>query len=373
MLSSSIHNSNSNEPCQVIEIPVLPIRRASTQTKDQLLDTKGGDDPEPRVQRQSTILHPDEEMIALDDLVPFANWVYALMVIGLGLSFLLLLNSTISSVKEPKQFVLYVFVLNMTIIYCIQYFAGVLNVFCGLKTAYSRKIIHISLFTLPFIVDALGGQLNEDDTGLAVAWNLWTTQNWVMCMTIPVRNGVNHCLGKVTDVRNAKWKRFLNIPSVVFAAFDRCEDRPNTLKWLQIQIVLSYVFVIILVIANVILEVTSMETLILVPTIITGFGDGLAEPVGRKWGGNYQYETHGCCTEYNYVRSYPGSFMVWLSGFLAVGMHYSEFTTMQFVIGMIVIPIVGIVTEAKAPHTMDNPFIVLFVGFTVMAVAAIPL
>ena len=45
----------------------------------------------------------------------------------------------------------------------------------------------------------------------------------------------------------------------------------------------------------------------------------------------------------------------------------------QFVIGMIVIPIVGTVTEAKAPHTMDNPFIVLFVGFTVMAVAAIPL
>ena len=29
------------------------------------------------------------------------------------------------------------------------------------------------------------------------------------------------------------------------------------------------------------------------------------------------------------------------------------------------------VTEAKAPHTMDNPFIVLFVGITVMIVAAI--
>ena len=373
MLSSRIHDKDPNEPVQVIDIPIPPIRRASTQTKDQLLDTKGGDDPEPRLQRQSTILHPDEEMIALDDLIPLPNWAYALMFIGLGLSFLLLLNSTISSVKESKQFVLHVFVLNMLIIYSIQYFAGVLNVFCGLKTAYSRKIVHISLFSLPFIVDAVGGQLNEEDTGLAVGWNLWTTQSWMMFMTIPIRNGVNHFLGKVTDEQNSKWKRFLNFPSLVFAAFDRCEDRPNTLKWIQIQIVLMYVFVIILVIANAILDVISMETLILVPTIIGGFGDGLAEPVGRKWGANYQYETHGCCTEYNYVRSYPGSFMVWLSGFVAVGMNYSEFSTIQFVIGMLVIPIVGTVSEAKAPHTMDNPFIVLFVGITVMLIAAIPL
>ena len=194
-----------------------------------------------------------------------------------------------------------------------------------------------------------------------------------MLFAIPSRKVVDYCLGNVRDKENSKWKRFLNYPSLTLAALDRSEDRPNTLKWVQVQIILGYIFIIGLSAVSESVDVIALETVVLIPTIIGGFGDGLAEPVGRKWGANYQYKTHGCCTQYDYVRSYPGSFMVWLSGIIAVGFNFEEFTTIQFIIGMLVIPVMGTVVEAKAPHTLDNPFIVLFVGITVMAVAAIPL
>merc|ERR1712083_975073 len=111
-------------------------------------------------------------------------------------------------------------------------------------------------------------------------------------------------------------------------------------------------------------DLLSLETVVLIPTIIGGFGDGLAEPVGRKWGANYQYKTHGCCTEYDYVRSYPGSFTVWIVGVIAVAICFDAFTTIQFVIAIVVIPILETVVEAKAPHTLDNPFISLFGCFS---------
>ena len=133
-----------------------------------------------------------------------------------------------------------------------------------------------------------------------------------------------------------------------------------------------YVFAFVLVGINGYLDIVSFDALLLISTVINGFGDGLAEVVGRKWGANYQYKTHGCCTEYDYVRSYPGSFMVWRSGIVGVAINFGTFTTIQFVIAMVVIPVIGTVTEAKAPHTMDNPFITLFCGLSVLIIASLP-
>jgi len=322
------------------------------------------------------ILKPDEEMIALEDLPQQSACFYVVcwLAVAIFLALLIFQTVSISEIENPSEFVINVFVLNSTIVVAVQYTAGFLNVFCGVKTAYTRKLIHLTVFSLPFIIDALVGGFEDDTTAqLALGWNGFVAQFIFMLFTIPSRKVIDFCLGNVRDKDNATWKRALNFPSLALAGLDRAEDRPNTLKWLQIQVILSYLFVASLTFINEQVGELAVETVILVPTIIGGFGDGLAEPVGRKWGGNYQYKTHGCCTQYDYVRSYPGSAMVWLSGIVAVAFNFEEFTTIQFVIGMVVIPLMGTVVEAKAPHTLDNPFIVLFVGATVMAVAAIPL
>ena len=320
------------------------------------------------------MLLPGTELIALEDLPPCKTWVYVLMYVVFFGALPVLIYLTIEEVADPLDYIINVFAINTAIVLCVIYLAGILNVFFGVKTAYTRKIVHISLFSLPFIIDALLGGLDEEESTATVTlgWNLWSAQISFLLMTIPSRKILNYCLGDIRDKDNPKCKRFLNFPSLVLAAMDRAEDRPNTLKWIQTQIVLMYIFIIVISAVNEEVDLIAVETVILVPTIIGGFGDGLAEPVGRKWGANYQYRTHGCCTEYDYVRSYPGSLMVWISGIVAVGFNFAEFSTIQFVIAMVIIPIVGTVTEAKAPHTMDNPFIVLFVGITVMLIAAIP-
>ena len=116
---------------------------------------------------------------------------------------------------------------------------------------------------------------------------------------------------------------------------------------------------------------------VLIPAFISGLGDGLAEPVGVKFGRNCfgkdcTYKTHGCCTKYDYVRSIPGSSMVLLSGYLGVSFAWGDYTPWQFVIAMIIVPPVGCIVEAKAPHTLDNPFIGVIVGIVATSILYIP-
>ena len=99
------------------------------------------------------------------------------------------------------DFLINIFVLNTAIVLAIQYSAGILNVFFGVKTAYTRKIIHITAFSLPFILDALVGELQEEgiNAQVALGWNLWTTQFTCMLFTIPSRKAFNFCLGNIRD------------------------------------------------------------------------------------------------------------------------------------------------------------------------------
>merc|ERR1719242_508562 len=170
------------------------------------------------------ILLPDTEIIALEDLPPCKSWVYTLIYSVFICSLVLLIFLTIQQVPDPEEFVLNVVIINSVIIMSILYLAGILNVFCGLKTAYSRKIVHIAIFSLPFIIDALFGGLDEGDDGdtttaqVTLGWNLWSSQLYYGLMMIPSRNAVNYCLGDIRDKDNPKWKRILNFPSLVLAA-----------------------------------------------------------------------------------------------------------------------------------------------------------
>ena len=286
----------------------------STSTTSDSVAISEGDAKETTIEVQKgRVLRPDEEIVKLEDVPPLATWIYAVIYITYIVCTAVLIFITVTMAKDTWHFIKYSILLNAAMCSPMAYAAGCLRTFYGLKPAYSRKLYNFAFVTVGYIINALTGEL-ETNTYLAVSWLIWLRYFFFLILMIPTRNLMNKCLGDFHDENNVKWKRYLNIPSLFLAAFDRVEDRPNTLKWMHSQFVLLTIFILVLLMINSMIDSTSNTTLLIIPTIINGFGDGLAEPVGRRWGGNYQYIVYGCCTEYKYVRSYPGSLMVWLSG-----------------------------------------------------------
>ena len=87
----------------------------------------------------------------------------------------------------------------------------------------------------------------------------------------------------------------------------------------------------------------------------------IAEPVGVRFG-KYQYKTKALFTNKEYFRTLEGSACVLISGFIIIAMHVDYFTTLQFALAMLFVPIIMTLTEAYSPHTWDTPFL-MFTGY----------
>ena len=51
-----------------------------------------------------------------------------------------------------------------------------------------------------------------------------------------------------------------------------------------------------------------------------------------------------------------------ITGFIVIAMHADYFTTTQYALGMLFVPIILTLTEAYSPHTWDTPFL-MFTGY----------
>jgi phytol kinase len=105
------------------------------------------------------------------------------------------------------------------------------------------------------------------------------------------------------------------------------------------------------------MSINKME-LIFIIILINGFGDGLAEPIGIRFG-KHKYKTHALLTKKKYTRSIEGSACVFITGLLAVILFSSSFSTGQFIVAIIAIPILMTLAEAFSPHSWDNAFLFL--------------
>ncbi|GJM05410.1 MAG: hypothetical protein DHS20C09_14010 [marine bacterium B5-7] len=141
----------------------------------------------------------------------------------------------------------------------------------------------------------------------------------------------------------------------MFLSFDRPEDRPHTLLWLSTQIAASY---LIIIPAIILFESNNIASLILIPILITGIGDGLAEPVGIRFG-KHKYKTHALFSKIKYERSIEGSMCVLITSIITIVIFHSSFTAAEFITALITIPIVMALTEACSPHTWDTPTLFL--------------
>jgi dolichol kinase len=234
-----------------------------------------------------------------------------------------------------------VFLLNQIVkgllLYLIQYGNGLLVRHGGVRVNYTRKINHFALFFIPMYLDRVFAY--ENSLGLFVLGS---------CMVI------------ITLAIYVKPLRE-RVPFIatMFLSFDRPEDRPRTLLWLSTQITTGFLVIIPMII---LFAQQDLLDLVLIPILINGIGDGLAEPVGVRFG-KHTYEVYALFTDKKYLRSLEGSACVFITSILVVAFHFAYFTQPQFIVALIALPFLMTLAEALAPHTWDTPFL-FFVGYS---------
>ena len=208
-----------------------------------------------------------------------------------------------------------------------------------LKVNYSRKIIHFSHIVSPLLVNKAFFDYSID----------YFVKSGLLTLAFP--------LLFIEPIRQR-----VPILDTLFYSFDRPEDRPHTVRLAFTQQIAMYIVLIAL--AFLYQHSGISLDLLAAPLLITAFGDGLAEPVGVRFGEN-KYEVTALFTTKTYTRSYEGSSMVLLATIFTLIALRDLFSINQILILLIYMPFKMTVIEAYAPHTWDNPFLYLVGGLLV--------
>jgi len=228
------------------------------------------------------------------------------------------------------------------VLYGSAYFLGLWVIKHGIRVNYTRKILHFILFFFPlFLADHLPFQASTTTTLLSGAIFLFSIGTFIY----PMRS------------------RF-SFLSTAYAAIDRPEDRPFTLLWLSTQVVATYLVIVLMVVW---LTHYGKQPLIYIVVLVAGLGDGLAEPVGIRFG-KRKYRVKALFTDRYYTRSLEGSACVFLSAILATFILRQHLNEVQFLLTLGIVPITMTLTEALSPHTWDNPFLFLVGGISIVGV-----
>ena len=224
-------------------------------------------------------------------------------------------------------------------LWTIAYGTGSLVFYKDVKVNYTRKINHFALFFLPMYLDKI--------IPYGKSIEFITIGGFLSVLTLiiyihPVRSRIHFV------------KR-------MFLSFDRPEDRPYTLKWLSTQIAAGYLIIIPMII---LFAKAGYMNLIFIPILINGIGDGLAEPVGIRFG-RLKYKTYALFSKRKYVRTVEGSACVFITSIIVILLFQSSFNPAEFICALIVIPIAMTLAEAFAPHTWDTPFL-FFTGYMIL-------
>ncbi|UUX92121.1 hypothetical protein [Methanoplanus endosymbiosus] len=222
-------------------------------------------------------------------------------------------------------------VVLLSILFSIYYVSGQLVRRKGIKVNYTRKINHFAIFFLPIILALL---VVYDQSPVTRALGLVIAICVLFIFIQPIRERSE-------------------IIRIMFLSFDRPEDRPHTLRWLITQYLAAAIVIILLFIY---FTSVNLGALVLIPLLINGLGDGLAEPVGVRFG-RIKYHARALFSDKIYQRSIEGSLCVFVAGILSIIALGYEFTPPQFIAALVTIPLATTLAEAFSPHTWDSPFI----------------
>lgn len=212
----------------------------------------------------------------------------------------------------------------------------------GVRVNYTRKINHFALFCLPPWIDLWFGVPNGVPAGVA--------------------NGLS--TGLLFAMFMAPVRARLPIAETMFASYDRPEDRPHTLTWIVTQYLAALVVMVPMLIC---FRDWGFAPLALMIVLITVVGDGLAEPVGVRYG-RRKYTVPGLFVNRQYQRSFAGSACVLVVAAAGVLLFHDAFSAPQLATALLVVPVTITLTEAVSPHTWDTPFLFLAGGLCVAGI-----
>ena len=215
----------------------------------------------------------------------------------------------------------------------------------GVKVNYTRKIFHFIFFFFPIYLASVLPFKSSFLTTLLSGGILLLAMG---LMWEPIR-------------------RHSGFLQTAYSAIDRPEDRPYTLIWISTQLIATYLVLICMVAW---LSQYGKTVLIYITVLVAGIGDGLAEPVGIRFG-KRKYNVRAVFTDRRYTRSIEGSMCVFLSGVLAVILLSEQLDKTQFILALAIIPITMTLAEAFSPHTWDGPFLYLAGGVSTVGVLEI--
>lgn len=225
----------------------------------------------------------------------------------------------------------------------IQLTCGLFVKYKGFLVNYSRKIVHISYFVIPQLLDTV--ILYFEKTVYTELWNIVIVYVLLLTLLEVIRSRVY-------------------IFRVMFSAIDRPEDRPYTTFWFVTQLSVSLPIIMGF---SILFSNLERNNFIFIPLWILAFGDGLAEPIGTRFGKN-KYTVKGLFVKDEYTRSLQGSFCVFFSSIVSILAYYNDFTKASITFCLMTMPILMTLAEAYSPHTWDNP-IILLTGYILMTIA----
>mmetsp|Transcript_2870 Transcript_2870/g.4167 ORF Transcript_2870/g.4167 Transcript_2870/m.4167 type:complete len:435 (+) Transcript_2870:165-1469(+) len=239
-------------------------------------------------------------------------------------------------------------VIKTTFMLTVAYIGGYIVEKHNVKVNYTRKVQHFCAYLIPLVmrlfVSAKSFQKTLAEAIIVEWWGYWWTMLSFFVFIYPIRTRIS----------------FIDR---CYSSLDRPEDRPNTIYWITSQIFLGYIIMSVYTTFMTWSGQLVARALIFIPVIITGIGDGIAEPVGRSVGGKIfsqglKYQTAGLGSDKLYTRSFEGSFAVWITGVIAIlGMYDMFFSWYHVVVALILVPGASTIAEAYSPHTWDTPFL----------------
>lgn len=232
--------------------------------------------------------------------------------------------------------------LTVAIHLIITFLNGMMVKHLNVRVNYTRKINHFFLFFLPIFINSM---LPFTQSTMSTLIGMGLMIAILGIYTEPIRSRV----------------RWIGIS---FLSFDRPEDRPYTMLWLMTQVIAGSIVIIPLFIY---FNSINMIPLIYIPILINGIGDGLAEPVGIRFG-KHHYETRALFTSKRYVRTVEGSACVFITSIVTMVLFKDYFSGTQFMAALIIIPIIMTLVEALSPHTWDTPFLYGASGLSIFGI-----
>ena len=219
---------------------------------------------------------------------------------------------------------------------------GLLVRYRNAKVNYTRKINFFALYLVPLLIDHL---LPYDPAPVDVVLRSVFFMLFLVFFLEPVRERVP-------------------LAAIMFLSYDRPEDRPYTMLWLTTQLVAGYA---VLIPMTWVFRRLDLGELMFIPVLVHGLGDGMAEPVGIRFG-RHTYSTWALFSDRRYTRSLEGSACVLGVGLLAVITFHSSFTPPQLGAALLTVPMVMTLAEAFSPHTWDTPLMLLSGSLVLLAI-----